>query len=72
MKRYLCAICRYTMPMTVRVAKVLTVYLHCMQRVPGAPYRTACPVFMREPGADDEWPRVHGREPTRYAIIAAS
>ena len=65
--RYLCRICGYAMPMTVRVA-TLTVYLHCMQGVPGAPYRVECPVFVREPGADDEWPRLRGREPTRYAI----
>jgi len=50
------------------------VYLHCMQGVPGAPYRVECSVFVREPGADDEWPNVHlrGAMPTRYPIISAS
>jgi hypothetical protein len=74
MPRILCRICRYSQPMTARVANVLTVYLHCMQGVPGAPYRVACPVFMREPGADDEWPdvRLRGQLPTRYPIISTA
>jgi len=74
MPRILCRICRYATPMSARIAKVLTVYLHCTQGVVGAPYRAECPVFVREPGADDEWPnvRLRGRLPTRYPVIAAS
>ena len=72
MPRFLCRICRYPMPMTARIANVLTTYLHCTQGVPGAPHRTECPMFIREPGADDEWPRVRGQTRTRYPIIAAS
>ena len=30
-------------------------YLRCRQAVTGAPYRVECPVFVREPGADDLW-----------------
>jgi len=54
--------------MTARITNALTVYLHCTQGVPGALYRVACPVFMREPAADDEWPsvRLRSRPPTRY------
>ena len=60
--------------MMAHVANVLTSYLHCTQGVPGAPYRVACSVFMREPGADDEWPnvRLRGAMPTRYPVIVAS
>ena len=74
MPRFLCRICRYTTPMSARVVNVFTVYLHCMQGVPGAPYRTECPVFVREPGADDEWPDVQlrGQMGTRYPIITAA
>jgi hypothetical protein len=56
------------------VANVFMVYLHCRQGVPGAPYRTECMVFVREPGSDDEWPdvRLRGQLPTRYPIISAS
>jgi hypothetical protein len=37
-----------------------------MQGVVGAPYRVACPVFVREPGSDDEWPSVcQSAEPLR-------
>jgi hypothetical protein len=73
MARFLCRICRYAVPMTARVANVLAVYLHCMQGVPGAPYRDVCPVFMREIGTDDEWrnARLRGQMPTRYPAIAA-
>jgi hypothetical protein len=57
-----------------RVANVLVVYLHCLQGVPGAPYRVECPVFVREPGADDQWPdvRLRSQLPTRYPIISAA
>ena len=74
MPRFLCRICRYTMPMSARVANVLTAYLHCTQGVPDAPYRVQCPVFVRELGADDEWPnvRMRGQMPTRYPVISAS
>ena len=60
--------------MSAVVANVLTMYLHCTQGVPGAPHRTECMVFLREPGADDVWPdvRLRGRIPTLYPIIAAS
>lgn len=60
--------------MTGRVANVLTMYLHCTQGVPGAPLRTECIVFMREPGADDESPavRLRGQLPTRYPINSAT
>jgi hypothetical protein len=60
--------------MTARIAGVLQTYPHCQQGVPGAPYRTECMVFVREPGADDEWPNVRfrGQMPTRYPIIAAA
>jgi hypothetical protein len=39
--------------------------------VPGAPFRVECMVFMRAPGADDEWPnvRLRGQVPTQYGII---
>jgi hypothetical protein len=72
--RFLCRICRFSQPMTAIVANVFTMYLHCMQGVPGAPYRTECLVFAREPGADDEWPhaRLRGQLPTRYPVIVAS
>lgn len=72
MPRFLCRICRYATPMTALVANVLTVYLHCRQGVPGAPYRVECARFVREPGADDEWPdvRLRGQVPTRYPIIS--
>ena len=36
--------------MTARIANLLTMYLHCRQGVPGAPYRTECMVLVREPG----------------------
>jgi hypothetical protein len=60
--------------MSARVANVLTAYLHCTQGVPDAPYRVECPVFVRELGADDEWPnvRMRGQMPTRYPVISAS
>lgn len=60
--------------MTARVANVLTMYLHCTQGVPGAPSRTERMVFVREPGADDEWPdvRLRGQLPTRYPTILAA
>ena len=53
---------------------MLTVYLHCAQGVTGAPYREECPIYVREPGADDEWPnvRLRGLLPTCYRIISAS
>ena len=71
--RFLCRICRFSQPMTAIVANVFTMYLHCTQGVPGAPLRTECMVFMREPGADDEWPDVRrGQVPTRYPIISAA
>ena len=70
--RYLCLVCGYATPMVARMANVLTTYLHCSQGVPGAPQRVRCPVFVREPGADDEWPRVRGILPTRYPMIVAS
>jgi hypothetical protein len=71
--RIVCRICRYAVPMTARIANLLTMYLHCTQGVPGAPLRTECMMFMREPGADDEWPsiRLRGQMPTRYPITAA-
>ena len=49
-------------------------YLRCRQGVTGAPYRVECPVFVREPGADDEWSDVRrrGQLLTRYPMIAAS
>jgi hypothetical protein len=74
MPRLLCRICRYSQPMMAVVANVLTTYLHCRQGVSGAPFRVECPVFVREPGADDEWPsmRLRGRLPTRHQVIAAS
>ena len=74
MPRFLCRICRYSQPLTARVANVLTMYLHCTQGVPGAPLRTECIVFVRESGADDEWPdvRMRGELPTRYLTITAS
>jgi hypothetical protein len=74
MPRFLCRICRYTMPMTARVANVLTVYLHCMQGVPGALYRVECTVFVREPGANDERPdvRMCGRTTMAYVAIDAA
>jgi len=74
MPRFLRCICRYTTPMTALVANVLTHYLHCMQGVPGAPYRTERMVFVREPGADDEWPdvRLRGQMATRYPVFTAS
>ena len=73
MPRILCCICRYATPMLARVAKVLTVYLHCTQGVGGAPHRFECPILVREPDADDEWPsvRLRGRMPTRYPVIVA-
>lgn len=40
MPRFLCRICRHAQPTSAIVANVLTVYLHCTQGVPGAPYRT--------------------------------
>jgi hypothetical protein len=52
--RPLCLSCRYCEPMTARVAGVLTSVLHCWQGVPGSPQRMECPVYRREPGADDE------------------
>jgi hypothetical protein len=58
--------------MTARIANVLTVYPHCTQGVPGAPFRVECMVFMRAPGADDEWwpnVRLRGQVPTQYGII---
>lgn len=58
--------------MMARVANVVTVYLSCTQGVPGAPRRIACPVFEREPGADDDWPRARGVFPTRYPVLSAS
>ena len=60
--------------MSALVANVFTVYLHCRQGVPGAPLRTECMLFVREPGADDEWPdvRLRGQLPTRYPIISAA
>ena len=60
--------------MSARIAKMLTVYLHCAQGVTGAPYREECPIYVREPGADDEWPnvRLRGLLPTCYRIISAS
>jgi hypothetical protein len=74
MTRILCRICRFGEPMTALVANVWTTCLHWRQGVPGAPLPTECMVFMREPGADDEWPfvRLRGQMPTRYAIIVAS
>jgi hypothetical protein len=60
----LCAICRYARRMIARVAGMTTMYQQCTHGVSGAPYRTECPVFVRE-GADDEWPsvRLRGRLP---------
>jgi hypothetical protein len=74
MPRFLCVVCRYSQPISAYVANVLTMYLHCMQGVPGAPYRTDCLAFVREPGADDVWPDVglRGQMPTRYPIITAA
>ena len=74
MPRFLCSICRYEHPMSARIADLLTTYLHCRQGVPGAPYRVECPVFQREPGADDVWPdlSLRGQLPTQYPIIAAT
>lgn len=74
MPRILCGVCRYTVPMTASVAGVTRTYQHCMQGVRGAPYRVARPVFVRETGADDEWPsvRLRGSLPTRYPMIVAT
>jgi hypothetical protein len=74
MPRFLFRIRRYSTPMSAIVANVFTVYVHCTQGVPGAPYRTECLVFVREPDADDEWPdvRLRGQMPTRYPMIEAA
>jgi hypothetical protein len=55
------------------VANVLPLYIALHSRVRGAPYRTECPVFMREPRADDEWPfvRVRDQMPSPYPMIEA-
>jgi hypothetical protein len=72
MPRFLCRICRADDG--ARREGALTVYLHCTQGVPGAPYRTDCLVYVREPGAHDEWPsiRPRGQLPTRYPVISAA
>lgn len=54
MARILCLICRFASPQYALLANIATVYLHCLQGVPGAPTRTACLRFEREPGADDD------------------
>jgi hypothetical protein len=73
MPRFLCHISRFGTPLSCNVANVL-MSLHCTQGVPSAPYRVGCSVFVREPGANDEWPvvRPRGVMPTRYAVIAAT
>ena len=60
--------------MSALVANVFVVYLHCRQGVPGAPLRTECMLFVREQGADDEWPdvRLRGQLSTRCSIISAA
>jgi hypothetical protein len=55
--RVLCLVCHYAAPQFARIGCALGFYLHWPQGVPGAGTRTACPLFMREPGADDDWPR---------------
>ena len=52
----LCRVCRYFVPLPAVVAGVRTVVYHCFQGVPRAGTRTRCPVFMREPGADEKEP----------------
>ena len=66
--------CRLAHPMSALVADVFVVYLHWRQAVPGAPHRVECMLFVREPGADDEWAdvRLRGELPTRYSIISAA
>ena len=55
-------LCLWSVQMLVRIAGLTDTHLHCTQGVPGAPLRYACPVFMREPGADDDvMPRRLGR-----------
>jgi hypothetical protein len=56
MAQVLCLLCRFAMPQYARIANTLTVYLRCVQGVPGAPTRVDCSRFMREPGADDDAP----------------
>ena len=74
MPRYLCQICHFATPLMGYVANVLRLYLHCTQGVRGAPYRIEGPIFLREQGADDEWPsvRLRGSLPTRYPIFEAT
>jgi len=38
MPRFLCRICRYSTPMSTRIAHALVMYLHCTQGMPGAPF----------------------------------
>lgn len=60
--RALCPLCRWSASQFANVAGKFVVHLACRQGMPGAPLRLACSVFMREPGADDEFrPRRRGR-----------
>ena len=71
MARILCLMCRYAVPQLARVASELTAYLHCLHGVPGAGSRTACAVFMREPGADDDG-SARDRLPGRWPIVGTA
>ena len=66
----LCPLCHWLTPMPGRIAGVLTIYMHCMQGVPGAPLRERCLAFLREPGADDDRPR--RRPPGRWQIVGTA
>lgn len=86
MARILCRICAFGEFIAGRVAGQVVAVFRCPQGVPDAGNRTACPVFIREPGADDDEPaqrsaviyrfdfrRARRRQmPTRYPIIMAT
>ncbi len=50
----LCPLCRWSASQLAIVAGAFVARLACRQGVPGAPLRTSCPVYQREPGADDD------------------
>ena len=72
MPRFLCRVCRYAHPMSAFVANVFTVYLHCRQGVPGAPYRTECMLFAGNRAPMTNGPTCGCAGSCRRAIIVAS
>lgn len=53
-KRPICPTCAAWQSYPCIIGRTKTEAMRCMKGVQGAPERTECPYYLREPGADDE------------------